>query len=329
MPIAYRSILRHAFMSTLFFLPPERKVPLERRLRGREERRKLGLADVVIVSFGKSGRTWLRVMLSRVYQVKHGLAQRHLIGFDNLHARNRQIPRVFFTHDNYLKDFTGHAETKEDYYDKKVVLLVRSPADVAVSQYFQWKYRMRPTKKVINDYPSADVSLYDFVMRPNAGLPKVIEFMNGWARELPRLKHLLVVRYEDMRADPGEALRRIVEFIGTPATPEEIAEAVRFASIENMRALEQKRVFWLSGGRMVAKDRNNPNTFKVRRAKVGGYREDFSDEQTRKIDKMIATSLDPVFGYGPAAAPESGPAAETARETSMDAVDSVTTAAPA
>lgn len=308
MPIAYRSALRHAFMSMLFFLPPERKVPLERRLRGREENRKLGLADVVIVSFGKSGRTWLRVMLSRVYQVKHGLAQRHLIGFDNLHARNRQIPRVFFTHDNYLKDFTGHADTKEDYYDKKVVLLVRSPADVAVSQYFQWKYRMRPTKKVINNYPDADVSLYDFVMRPNAGLPKVIEFMNGWARELPRLKHLLVVRYEDMRADPGEVLSRIVDFIGTPATPAEIEEAVRFASVENMRALEQKRVFWLSGGRMVAKDRKNPNTFKVRRAKVGGYREDFSEEQTRRIDEMIATSLDPIFGYGPAAASAAGPA---------------------
>lgn len=306
MPIAYRSILRHVFMSTLFFLPAERKIPLERRLRGREEQRKLALADAVIVSFGKSGRTWLRVMLSRFYQVKHGLGERHLIGFDNLHAKNGAIPRIFFTHDNYLKDFTGHADTKEDYYDKKVVLLVRSPADVAVSQYFQWKFRMRPAKKLINDYPDADVSLYDFVMRPNAGLPKVIEFMNGWARELPRLKHLLVVRYEDMRTDPGEVLRRIVEFIGTPGTAEEITEAVNFASIENMRALEQKRVFWLSGGRMVAKDRNNPNTYKVRRAKVGGYREDFSDEQTRKIDDLIATNLDPVFGYGPTAQGQAG-----------------------
>lgn len=304
MPVAYRSALRQILMSALFFLPAGRKVPLERRLRGREERRKLGLADAVIVSFGKSGRTWLRVMLSRFYQVKHGLGERHLIGFDNLHAKNRHIPRVFFTHDNYLKDYTGHADTKEDYYDKKVVLLIRNPADVAVSQYFQWKYRMRPAKKLINDYPDADIPLYEFVMRPKAGLPKVIEFMNGWARELPRLKHLLVVRYEDMRANPEEALRRIVEFIGTPGTPAEIAEAVRFASVENMRTLEQKRVFWLSGGRMVAKDRKNPNTFKVRRAKVGGYREDFSDEQTRKIDEVIGTNLDPVFGYGPAAVAE-------------------------
>jgi hypothetical protein len=253
-------------------------------------------------------------MLSRFYQVKHGLAERHLIGFDNLHDKNRAIPKIFFTHDNYLKDFTGNADNKADYYDKKVVLLVRSPADVAVSQYFQWKYRMRPVKKLINDYPETDISLYDFVMRPNAGLPKVIEFMNGWARELPRLKHLLVIRYEDMRADPAEALRKIVEFIGTPGTPEELAEAVRFASIDNMRALEQKRVFWLSGGRMVAKDRNNPNTFKVRRAKVGGYREDFTAEQTQRIEEMIAHDLDPVFGYGgtAAAVPQAAASAATA-----------------
>jgi len=311
MSIAFRTTLRHLIMYLLFFLPKEQQVRIERWLRGHEDFRKLALADCVIVSFGKSGRTWLRVMLSRFYQVKHGLAQRHLIGFDNLHGKNRAIPKVFFTHDNYLKDFTGHADDKSDYYDKKVVLLVRDPADVAVSQYFQWKYRMRPVKKLINDYPDADISLYDFVMRPNAGLPKVIEFMNGWARELPRLKQLLVVRYEDMRADPHEALRRIVEFIGTPGSAEEIAEAVSFASIENMRALEQKRVFWLSGGRMVAKDRNNPNTFKVRRAKVGGYREDFTEEQTRRIEEMIAHDLDPVFGYGqaPAAVPQAAASA--------------------
>lgn len=302
MPIAYRSALRHGLMSALFFLPPARKIRLDRRLRGREENRKLGLADAVIVSFGKSGRTWLRVMISRFYQVKHGLAARHLIGFDNLHAKNQAIPRIFFTHDNYLKDFTGHADSKEDYYDKKVVLLVRNPADVAVSQFFQWKYRMRPSKKMINAYPDADMALFDFVMRPNAGLPKVIEFMNAWARELPRLKHVLVVRYEDMRARPDEALRKIVEFIGTPGTEAEIAESVRFASIENMRALEQKRVFWLSGGRMVPKDRKDPNTYKVRRAKVGGYLDDFTAEQTQQIETMVETELDPAFGYGKAAA---------------------------
>ena len=65
-----------------------------------------------------------------------------------------------------------------------------------------------------------------------------------------------------------------------------------------MRALEQKRVFWLSGRRMLAKDRSNPNTYKVRRAKVGGYRDDFTPEQLAAIDALIAERLLPGFGYG-------------------------------
>ncbi|HYN39890.1 MAG TPA: sulfotransferase domain-containing protein [Rhodospirillales bacterium] len=292
--------MRHLISYSLFFLPEERRTRIERWLRGHEDARKLALADCVIVSFGKSGRTWLRVMLSRVYQVRHGLAQRHLIAFDNLHNRVPAIPLIFFTHDNYLKDYTGQPDTKQPYHPKKVVLMVRDPADVAVSQYFQWKFRMADRKKTINDYPpaGADVALYDFVMMPSCGLPKIIDFMNGWARELHQIRNLMIIRYEDLRADPKEMLRRVLDFIGTPATEEELRQAVEFASVENMRALEQKRVFWLSGRRMLAKDRSNPNTYKVRRAKVGGYRDDFTPEQLASIDAMVANRLLPGFGYG-------------------------------
>jgi hypothetical protein len=291
--------MRELIMLLVFFLPKEKQIRIERWLRGREENRKLAQADCVIVSFGKSGRTWLRVMLSRFYQVKHGLAERHLIGFDNLHRKNAAIPKIFFTHDNYLKDYTNNADNKSDYYDKKVVLMVRDPADVSVSQFFQWKFRMRKAKKEINDYPDEgeDVSLYDFIMRPNAGLPKAIDFLNLWAREMGHIRDVLIVRYEDMRAQPEATLARIVEFMGTPGTPEQIHESVEFASVENMRGLEQKRVFWLSGGRMLAKDRNNLNTYKVRRAKVGGYREDFTPEQLQAIDAYVESNLLPGFGY--------------------------------
>jgi len=299
MSIAFRTTLRHLIMYLLFFLPKEQQVRIERWLRGHEDFRKLALADCVIVSFGKSGRTWLRVMLSRFYQVRHGLSQRHLLAFDNLHNRVPAIPRIFFTHDNYLKDYVKEQGSKAAYYDKRLVLMMRDPADVAVSQYFQWKFRMTDRKKKINNYPEsgADVSLYDFVMMPECGLPKIIDFMNGWGRELDRFRHLMIVRYEDLRADPEEMLRRILEFIGTPGSPEHIRQAVEFASVENMRQLEQKRVFWLAGRRMLAKDRSNLNTYKVRRAKVGGYRDDFTPEQLAAIDALVAQRMLPVFGY--------------------------------
>ncbi len=290
-------VARHAITRAIAFLPRDTQTRLERRLRGREDDARLRAADVAIVSFGKSGRTWLRVLLSRFYQVRYGLPQSALLTFDNFHRRNTAVPRIFFTHDNYLKDFAGNGESKAPYYGKRVILLVRDPADVAVSQYYQWKFRMNERKKRINNYPEGDISLFEFVMHPQAGLPKVIEFMNGWARDLGRMKTLLVLRYEDMRADTAETLKRILAFIGTPGTPEEIAEAVRFASVENMRQLEQKQTFWRAGRRMTAPDRSNPNTYKVRKAKVGGYRDEFTPEQVAVIDAMVASRLIPMFGY--------------------------------
>ncbi|MCH2100170.1 MAG: hypothetical protein MK142_17455, partial [Pseudomonadales bacterium] len=65
------------------------RVALERRVRGGLEARRLNAADAAVVSFGKSGRTWLRVMLSHFYKVRHGLDTEMLIEFDNMHRVDR------------------------------------------------------------------------------------------------------------------------------------------------------------------------------------------------------------------------------------------------
>lgn len=296
----WKKVSRHGVYVFLFFLPYERKKSMERWLRGKEELRKLNLADWVLVSWAKSGRTWLRVMLSRAYQMKYGLSERSLLGFDNLHRKNPAAPTVFFTHGNYLKDYTGNRDSKIDFYDKKVVLLVRDPRDVAVSQFFQWKFRMRPRKKKLNDYPGhgEDVSTFDFVMNSAVGLPRIIDYFNGWAKDVPRMRNILVVRYEDMRKDPARILGQILEFVGTPCTNEQIKEAVEFAAYENMKKLEQRKAFWFSGDRLVPRDRKDPNTYKVRRAKVGGYRDYFDDQQIEQIDALVDSDLAPFYGYG-------------------------------
>ncbi len=294
--VIWKRITREIVLRAAFMLPPERRKALERRMRGKEEFRRLRLADCVIVSFGKSGRTWLRVLISRFYQLRYGLRPSLMIGFDNLHRRNPAIPRIFFTHDNYLRDYTGHREDKRDFYDRRTVLLARDPRDVAVSQYFQWKFRMRPAKKTLNDYPTEEVDIFTFVMSP-AGLPRVIDFLNGWAREIPRIPEFLLLRSEDLKADPAGVLARLLAFMGEKPTAEELADCVSFASVENMRKLEEKQVFWLAGSRLRPKDRSNPNSYKVRRAKVGGWRDYFDDAQVAAIDAYVAEHLDPMFGY--------------------------------
>ena len=297
---SFRKVLSRRLLRTLmFFQPEERKLAAERKLRGREQYRRLQRADIALVSFGKSGRTWLRVMLSRLYQQMHGLPEGATIGSDNFHRMNNAIPRMFFTHDTYIGDYTGHKDSKADYYGKKVVLLARDPRDVAVSQFFQWKHRMQEHKRAINKYPKggSDVSIFDFVMKSDAGLVWVINFLNIWAREAPNMDNFFLLRYEDMKSHPQETLKKLVEFMGTPASDAQIQEAVEFSSYENMKKMEAKNTSWLSGGRMAPGNRANPDSYKVRRAKVGGYRDYFDDQQVEQIEAMVSADLLPFFGY--------------------------------
>jgi hypothetical protein len=90
-------------------------------------------------------------------------------------------------------------------------------------------------------------------------------------------------------------------FLGTPASAAEIREAVEYGSVENMRQREQESGSGLAGGRLRPRDVNNPDSYKVRRAKVGGYRDYFDDEQVRQIDAIVDETLAPVFGYHSAA----------------------------
>ncbi|MGH0035339.1 MAG: sulfotransferase domain-containing protein [Myxococcota bacterium] len=310
----WKKLTRAVVMAGCFWMSPERKKEMERWLRGREQWKKLRQADCVVVSFGKSGRTWLRVMISRFFQVRDGLPEHLLIGFDNFHRRRPAVPKIFFTHDNYLEDYTGHRDSRSDYRGRKVVLLVRHPGDVAVSQYFQWRFRMKPHKKAINDYPEhgEEVGVFDFMHANGGGLPKILRFMDLWAREIAQNDDVLIVRYEDLRSQPEAELARLLEFIGTPGSEEQVAEAVRFASFDNMRKLEEKRTFWLSGGRMKPKDRNNPDSFKVRRGKVGGFRDYLEDSEIERIEKQLEAALDPVWRYTPAE--PSGQSGESGKE---------------
>jgi hypothetical protein len=151
----------------------------------------------------------------------------------------------------------------------------------------------------MNRYPRAgsDVSVYDFVTNPDVGLPRIIDFMNVWASELPNIKNLLMVRYEDLRSDPGKQLERMIAFLGLAPDSRIIQDAVEFSSVENLRKLEQENYFWRSGSRVKAKDPSNPHSYKVRRAKVGGYRDYFDDVQLAEIDGMVNDRLAEVFGY--------------------------------
>lgn len=285
-------------------MPRDTSLKLERYMRGKEEARLLQQSGYAVVSFGKSGRTWLCVLLSHYYQLRYKLPTNELLLNDSLHRLNPAVPQVLFTHDNYLRSYAAARQPGTPYAGSNVVLLARHPADTAVSQYFQWKFRMKNRKRLINDYPviQDDLPLIDFVLGEEAGIPKIIRFMNQWASEFDQVRSIHVVRYETLRRETARTLASVLKFVGETPTDEELAKCVEFASVENMRKMEKDTFFKSVGDRMAPRDASNPDSYKVRRAKVGGYRDYFSAEEVAKIDELVTKTLSPAYGYGDAPA---------------------------
>ena len=248
----------------------------------------------MVLSRAKSGRTWLRAMLSRLYQQHYGLDEAQLIEFDNFRRQNPAIPTLYFTHGHYLQERFANDAWRRSFGARKILFLVRNPCDVAVSEYFQSTRRASEHKVELHGV-DRDASMFDFVMRAPVGLPSVVEYLNAWAPVFVDCENALVVRYEDLRERPAEMLTRIVEFVGAPFRQEEVAEAVDFTAFENLKELERKNFF--KNSRLAPKDPDDPDSFKVRRGKVGGYTDYFDDEQIAAMEALVRDRLDPVFGY--------------------------------
>ncbi len=297
------ALSRLATLGAFIPLPGPQRRQVGRWLRGWAESLLLAGTDAVVVSYGKSGRTWLRLMLSRFYQRRYGLPEGSFLEYDNLSRQVPEIPTLFFTHGNYLRDFTGHLDAvSEDFRDRRILLLVRDPRDVAVSQYFQWKFRMSSHKRWLNRYPpiADDLTIWQFVSEHEAGLDRAIRFLDLWTEATSKLEAIEVVRYEDMRTDPESALHRVLQFLGADPDQAGVRDAVEYSRFENMRRLEDQSQVSASGRRMLPGQRGKSDSYKVRRAKVGGWRDYFDAEQIAVLDDRVKAGLRPGFGYGPA-----------------------------
>jgi hypothetical protein len=296
-------------------LPTPWRVAARERLLARLELAKARRAGLIIIAHPKSGNTWLKAMLSRLYQVRYDLPASLLGNTDELANRNPAIPRFAATNGCYSYEGSVGKALSPETLDPALratptLLLARNPLDIAVSWYFQFTKRQSAHKQeLINhsiEHPidRRTVGMWDFVRHSDIGLPFLIDYLNDWERKLSGHERALMVRYEDLRSQPAETLKRITKLIGEDFSDEEIGEAVDFGSFENLRKLETSG-FFRQGG-MTLRNPDDPETFKVRRGKVGGYRDYFTPEQVAELEELTFSRLSPTFGYGPDVATQPG-----------------------
>jgi len=309
MPIFSDRMKRRAILRLTALLPTPVRLSTRYRLLANLERGKARRGSSIIIGHPKSGNTWLRTMIARAYQIKYGLPPTVALKTDELNRMNPRVPRFcvsngYYSYEGALAELLDGDGLEPAVAEKPVVLLLRHPADIAVSWYIQFTKRVSPSKReLINaslEHPVDidSISRWDFVMNSELGLSNIIDFLNQWERIVRGLNHRLIIRYEELRSSPYETLKKVTDFIGDPFTEQELREAVEFGSFDNLRKLEASGFFKYGG--MSQRKHAGPGTMKVRRGKAGGYREDFSPEQVAEIDRLVSSRLSASLGYGPA-----------------------------
>jgi len=170
-------------------------------------------------------------------------------------------------------------------------LLVRDPRDCFVSLYLQMT-RRDPTA----DAALKQKSVSELLRDKRFGIRGIVRAMNDWLDEFSGRKDFTIIRYEALRASPAEHFRDLLAVVGETTPDVSIfQEALEFSRFENMQKLEAAGVF--DSKILHPGDVRDPESFKVRRGKVGGYREYLSAEDLEYAADALM-ELDPHFSYG-------------------------------
>ena len=257
--------------------------------------RELSGGDAIILSIPKSGRTWLRAFLCAYFCRRFGLEFTLRPGRYAVPG----FPRIVFSHDLF------EHRTKGDWWDRirgkylvprrelnraKIILLARDPRDCFVSLYLQLT-RRDPNAPVKLKQKTVSEMLRD----EKFGMRAIVNAMNNWLNEFSQRDNFTLVRYESLRASPAEHFRDLLTVLGESSPDANIfQEALEFSRFENMQKLEAARAF--DSNILRPGDVRDPESFKVRRGKVGGYREYLSADD-QQFAAVAIRELDRRFGY--------------------------------
>ena len=245
-------------------------------------------ADYYLLSFPKVGRTWVRVMLGHLLAEHFGVPELAAGELGDRTYRHPGVPRILAKHDGNPHRATADAidPDRSEYAGTRVILMIRDLRDAAVSNYFQ----------VTRREGAFQGDLATWLRAPRGSVDSMLRYYSVWARQrdVPQALPVAALR--------GRARGRAAR-VATHRRLHRVARRERGGhcarrGLCNLRADAPARSRTPADGTPLAPGRQgDPESFKARRGKVGGYVEYLTADDAAWLAGRMRAELDPFYGY--------------------------------
>jgi estrone sulfotransferase len=214
-------------------MPPAKVCPPERLQKRPLPAIRIRPDDVFIVSFPRSGNTWVRFLIANL------LAPDEKITFRNI---ENYVPSIYKSADTLdTREGRRYIKSHNPCYElyPKLIYVYRDGRDALVSYYYY-----ATGKNVFSG------TFEDFIFSP------FVEQFTSWKEHITRAREfaskypdrILILRYEEMLIITLPALTSISAFLGPACEAQALAEAATKNSFEHLQKVEQE-----SGGETLGK----------------------------------------------------------------------------
>ena len=242
------------------------------------------LEKTYLISYPKSGRTWLRLLIAKY------LAMSVLDGDDNLEnltllCQQTGIKSIQLSHaeaDLRKPGIRSESESQKYFQGTRVLFVSRNIEDILVSAFYQAKYRLR----------QYDGEFGDFLRSEVLGASRALKYYQMWSKLYTGCSAFHLVRYEQLHENSQQVLTDALIFLGIAKPCEEsVHRAVKFCRFTSLQTLERNGFF--STVPLQARDSSRLETFKFRRGIIGDYLCHFTKDDSQYLTSLLVdTSSD-------------------------------------
>lgn len=195
---------------------------------------------IPIVSFPKSGNTWLRFIIANLYKKD----RERVINFKNINnysctsfSETSKINKSLLIADSplFVKQHANFSDITHTNFEK-AIYIYRNGFDVLVS----YKHFTDAQN------PGLYKNFRQFVKFYWSYCGHWGDHINSWVNDTNQNVDVFSFSYEDLKTDTFNIVKRMVEFLETDFSDEEIKEAIKASSKDKMKSLSGSKEFMKS-----------------------------------------------------------------------------------